>query len=290
MKKLFYILLFVPIILFGQHTFSIVAIDSVTHEIGSAGATCGDSQTWPGTPGAALISDIVPGQGAIHTQSFWNSINQSNANQLLFEGLQADEIINWLIDNDSENNPSIRQYGAVTLINNNIVADSYTGTNCFDYKNHIIGDNYAIQGNILLGQSVLDSMESRFLNTTGTLSQRLMASLLGAKVIGADTRCIEDQVSSLSAFLRVANENDNIDDLYIDIVVESTPNFIDPIDKVQQEFTLLINNLNIPEIKNAQSKLTKMIDVFGREHSVHNHGTLLFYIYEDGKVLKKIIN
>ena len=76
--------------------------------------------------------------------------------------------INWLIDNDAENNPSIRQYGAVTLINNNIVSDSYTGTNCFDYKNHIIGDNYAIQGNILLGQSVLDSMETRFLNTTGS--------------------------------------------------------------------------------------------------------------------------
>ena len=38
------------------------------------------------------------------------------------------------------------------LINENIVASSYTGQNCFDYKNHIIGDNYAIQGNILLGQ------------------------------------------------------------------------------------------------------------------------------------------
>ena len=65
--------------------------------------------------------------------------------------------------------------------------------NCFDYKNHIIGDHYAIQGNILLGQSILDSMESRFLNTSGSLSEKLMASLQGAKVIGADTRCYDDE-------------------------------------------------------------------------------------------------
>ena len=63
MKKTVSILLFIlaPLIAFGQHTFSIVAIDSITKEIGSAGATCGDAVLWPGTPGAALISDIIPG-------------------------------------------------------------------------------------------------------------------------------------------------------------------------------------------------------------------------------------
>ena len=45
------ILLFIlaPLIAFGQHTFSIVAIDSITKEVGSAGATCGDAVLWPGT-------------------------------------------------------------------------------------------------------------------------------------------------------------------------------------------------------------------------------------------------
>ena len=290
MKKLLQIILFVPLPIIGQHTFSILAIDSITHEIGSAGATCGDSQIWPGTSGAAIISDIVPGLGAIHTQSYWNSINQSNANQLLYEGFLADQIINWLVENDAENNPSIRQYGAVTLINNSIESSCYTGTNCFDYKNHIIGDNYVIQGNILLDQSILDSMETRFLNTTGSLSQRLMASLQGAKVIGADTRCYEHQVSSLSAFLRVAKENDNLNDLFIDIIVESTPDFIDPIDIVQDQYTVLMNDLNISKIINTEPKLIKMIDVLGRQQNVHNHGRLLFYIYDDGKVVKKIIN
>jgi hypothetical protein len=53
----------------AQHTFSIVAIDPATGQIGSAGATCGDSVLWPGTPGARIISDVIPDLGAIHTQA-----------------------------------------------------------------------------------------------------------------------------------------------------------------------------------------------------------------------------
>ena len=34
---------------YSQHTFSIVAVDTLTGEIGSAGATCGDSIIWPVT-------------------------------------------------------------------------------------------------------------------------------------------------------------------------------------------------------------------------------------------------
>ena len=110
----------------------------------------------------------------------------------------------------------IKQY---TNLNGSLYFQSYLGS--FDYQNHIIGDHYAIQGNILLGQSILDSMESRFLYTSGSLSEKLMASLQGAKVIGADTRCYDDQVSSLSAFLRVANSEDPPNDIYIDIIVEA---------------------------------------------------------------------
>jgi len=290
MKKLVSILIFIlaPAMIFGQHTFSIVAIDSITKEVGSAGATCGDAVLWPGTRGAVLISDVIPGLGAIHTQSYWNEQNQDQAHEKLLEGYTAEEIISWLIYNDAENNPSVRQYGAITLINDSIKSDAYTGENCFDYKNHIIGDNYAIQGNILLGQSILDSMESRFLNTPGTLSEKLMASLQGAKVIGADTRCYDSQVSSLSAFLRVAKSDDPPNDFYIDIIVEATPDLIDPIDVIQEEF----NNLNLVienySIRNPEPKLLQIIDILGRKVSNKKTGELLFYIYDNGLVEKKV--
>jgi len=68
MKLLLKIMLAFPFFGWAQHTFSIVAVDSLTGEIGSAGATCGDSIVWPGTPGAYLISDVIPGVGAIHNR------------------------------------------------------------------------------------------------------------------------------------------------------------------------------------------------------------------------------
>ena len=83
--------------------------------------------------------------------------------------------------------------------------------------NHILGPNYAIQGNILLGQQILDSMEYYFLNTSGCLPERLMAAMNGAKVVGADTRCMVEGTSSLSAFKN--GSTDSYNNLFLDINV-----------------------------------------------------------------------
>jgi len=223
-------------LLSAQHTFSIVAVDSITGEIGSAGATCGDSIIWPGTPGALLISDVIPGVGAIHTQSYHSFDNQVEAHLKMEQGLSPEEIITWMENNDVESNPSIRQYGIVDYNNGSPRSAAYTGISCFDYKNHILGPNYAIQGNILLGQEVLDNMESNFLNTNGSLADKLMATMQGAKIIGADTRCFEDSTSSLSTFIRVALPNDHPDSLYLDCNVAGTPQWVEPIDVLQSKY------------------------------------------------------
>ena len=131
--------------LYSQHTFSIVAVDTITGEIGSAGATCGDSIIWPGTAGAYIISDILPGVGAIHTQSFWLASNQVNARVQMQQGSTPNQIISWLVAHDAQNNPQSRQYGVVDYSNGSSRSAAFTGTSCFDYKNHILGPNYAIQ-------------------------------------------------------------------------------------------------------------------------------------------------
>tara|TARA_B100001250_G_scaffold231421_1_gene198633 strand:+ start:1066 stop:1920 length:855 start_codon:yes stop_codon:yes gene_type:complete len=212
---------------FGQDTFSIVAVDTITMEVGSAGASCID--------GSIIISDILPGTGAIHAQSFWNQSNQNNAHDWMEEGHTAQEIIDLLINNDTQNNPSIRQYGIVTL-DTVLRSAAYTGENCYNYKNHIIGPNYAIQGNILLGQEVLDSIEFNFLNTEGPLYVKLMAAIQGANISGADSRCLQFGTSSLSSFLRLAKEDNNPDSLYIDINVNSVDPGAEPLDSLQVLF------------------------------------------------------
>ncbi len=217
--------------IFTQDTFSICAVDTVTGEVGSAGASCIGAPQLPG--GCRILSYVKPGVGVIHTQAYYLAANQNYGIQLMNLGLPPQQIIDSLVANDAQNNPSKRQYGVVDLFEGSARCAAYTGVNCDDYKNHIIGPNYTIQGNILLGQQILDSMEARFLNTEGELACKLMAALQGAKVIGADTRCLDDGVSSLSAFLRVAQPNDPANDLYLDLNVPSVLPGTDPIDVLQ---------------------------------------------------------
>ncbi|MCL5990526.1 MAG: DUF1028 domain-containing protein [Bacteroidetes bacterium] len=275
------ILFFVPYFALAQHTFSIVAIDTVTKEIGSAGATCLSGIKNP--PGAKMISDIIPGRGAIHTQAWYRETNQLIARSRMLAGDSPQQIIVWLLDHDEQLTPEKRQYGIVDLDSTGSPrAAGFTGELCDSFKNHISERNYSIQGNILLGQQILDSMKSRFLATQGTLADKLMAALQGAKVIGADTRCFQYNTSTLSAFIRVAKWNNREDSLYLDLNVPALPYGYDPIDSLQilydefistgideydiieqnSEYTLQINSEKILVVQSSESIKGKIVVIY----------------------------
>lgn len=204
-------------------TFSITAVDPATGQVGSAGASC--------ISGAIILSDVHPGVGAVHTQAYWNNQNQQYARTLMNLGYPPQAIIDSLVAHDAQGNPTIRQYGIVDLEGGGRSA-GFTGSNCTDYKGHILGPTYAIQGNILLGPEILEGMEDAFLTTPGTLADRLMAALQAAKVPGADTRCAGYGKSSISAFLRVARPSDGTN-FMLNLNVNNTPPSQDPIDLLQ---------------------------------------------------------
>ena len=208
-KNLLFIILFVSIIfnVKSQDTFSIVAMDPVTGEVGSAGASCVDLEAI-NYPTDDFLGELFPGIGAINSQAYYVPANQANARARMNEGLTPSEIIQWLIDNDVSNQPQLRQYGIVAKVGDEIETAAHTGTSTDDYKNHITGPNYSIQGNILLGQEVLDNMETEFLAAEGDLACKLMAALQGANMVGADTRCTGNGTSSLFAFVKVAQPTD----------------------------------------------------------------------------------
>ncbi|MFI5172244.1 MAG: DUF1028 domain-containing protein [Chitinophagales bacterium] len=226
MKKILYAALtLISTQMFAQHTFSIVAVDPVTGEVGSAGASCIESSN--------IISDIHPGVGAIHTQALYSPVNQNYAEDLMDIGVAPDDIIDSMVANDFAANPTIRQYGVVDLVGGGRSA-AYTGDACTDWKGHLLGTTYSIQGNILLGPEILDGMETNFNSTVGNLACKLMAALQGAKVPGADTRCLEDSISALSSFLKVAKPEDEGNDLWLNLVIHDvTGDGIDPIDSLQ---------------------------------------------------------
>ena len=291
MKKL---LLIIFIILFikdaiSQDTFSIVAIDSITGEVGSAGASCVDMFT-TGIPTNDFLGQLIPNVGAINTQAYYIPANQTNATNRMNMGDTPSQIIDWLVANDVQSTPEFRQYGIIAMVNGSPQAAAYTGTSTDNYKNHIIGDNYAIQGNILLGQEVLDSMEARFMNESGDLTCKLMAALQGANMTGADTRCSGNGTSSLFAFIKVAQPTDIFGSSSFNISVRTNSNSnIEPIDSLQIIFDLSYScsSLNISENHSFRG-LLKVKDLLGRE-TKGTKNQPLFYIYDNGKVEKRIV-
>lgn len=251
---------FFPILLFftfsaqTQDTFSIIAADESTGEIGAAGASCVDGIAQFG--GIKILNKIIPGRGGVNAQA-WICINpHSNleaAIEKMEEGLSPEEVIEWIKENDqcaSQNfDPAYRQYGVVDFAaDNTIRVAAHTGEQADDYKGHILGVNYAIQGNILLGPEVLEAMEQGFLNTEGSLAEKLMGAMQGANIPGADQRCLARGTSSTSAFLRVVKPDDDPASPYLDIGMLEMPFGEEPIDSLQTLFDEWNLSNNIDEI------------------------------------------
>ncbi|MEQ1747348.1 MAG: DUF1028 domain-containing protein [Saprospiraceae bacterium] len=226
---------------FSQDTFSIVAVDSLTGEVGSAGASCISATNLKNffpTFDPDFLGDLLPGRGAINTQASYLQQNQLNARARLNEGMTPQAVVNWLAANDAQGSSAQRQYGVAALQNGTPMAAGFTGANCLNAKAHRVGPNYSIQGNILSGVAILDSMEARFLAASGCLANRLMAAMQGANVPGADSRCLSNGTSAMFAFIKVAAPGDSVSNPSLRLFVSYDPVGIEPIDSLQALFDI----------------------------------------------------
>lgn len=157
-------------------TFSIVARDSVTGELGVAVASR-----------FFAVGSVVPwaeaGVGAVATQSYANTTFGWRGLELLDKGATPEEVVGILTRNDDD--PARRQFGIVATDGKSA---TYTGEKCFDWAGGRNGPNYAIQGNILASEEVVTAMEKTFLSSRGTLADRLYAALLAGEEKGGDSR------------------------------------------------------------------------------------------------------
>jgi uncharacterized Ntn-hydrolase superfamily protein len=189
-------------------TFSIVARDSATGELGVAVASR-----------FFAVGSVVPwaraGAGAIATQSFANTSFGPRGLELLGQGATADEVLKILLRNDGD--PDRRQIGIVSASGESV---TYTGKGCLPWAGGRSGPGYACQGNILAGEAVVLAMEEAFLQTRGTLADRLYAALVAGDARGGDAR------GKQSAALIVAKENagyGGFTDRAIDLRVDDHP-------------------------------------------------------------------
>jgi len=157
-------------------TFSIVARDSVTGELGVAVASR-----------FFAVGTVVPWAradvGAVATQSFANTSFGWRGLDLLARGMSPGETIAALLKDDTD--PARRQIGVVAADGRSA---TYTGQGCVPWAGGRNGRNYAVQGNILAGEAVVKAMEQAFLETRGTLADRLYAALVAGDSHGGDSR------------------------------------------------------------------------------------------------------
>jgi len=190
-------------------TFSIVAFDDATKDLGVAVQSCYFS-----------VGSVVPWAesevGAVATQSFVNVSYGPHGLQLLKEGLTVEEVIRKLTKEDKERD--FRQLGIVDSRGN---AQAFTGKKCLEWAGSNVGRNYSAQGNILAGEEVVKNMGRRFESTKGDLAEKLVAALEGGEEAGGDAR------GRQSAALLVVRKNlgrAGYGDRYIDLRVEDHPN------------------------------------------------------------------
>ncbi|MEE9443150.1 MAG: DUF1028 domain-containing protein [candidate division Zixibacteria bacterium] len=157
-------------------TFSIVACDPATGEIGVAVASK-----------FFAVGSVVPWAkaniGAVATQSYANTSFGYKGLELLGLGFTPNQTMEILLKDDD--NPTQRQVGIVSPDGKSA---TYTGENCLFWAGGRNGLNYAVQGNILTGEDVVLDMEKAFLETAGTLASRMYAALVAGNEAGGDSR------------------------------------------------------------------------------------------------------
>jgi uncharacterized Ntn-hydrolase superfamily protein len=158
------------------HTFSIVARDPETGEIGVA-----VQSHW------FSVGSVVPwaesGVGAVATQSFVDPAYGKLGLELMRTGKTAPETLRALLAGDDGRD--VRQ---VAMIDTQGRVDAWTGKNDIQAAGHIVGLNFSVQANLMLNDKVWPAMARAFESTKGDLADRMLAALDAAQAAGGDIR------------------------------------------------------------------------------------------------------
>lgn len=166
-------------------TWSIVLVDTATGEIAIGSATCLESFNLKN-----FVPVIVVGRGGAAAQAAidMGATNKKKIFNELKLGTPPATILSIVKQGDIFK--ASRQYGIVDLTS---AAAGFTGGAVGKYKAHRTGTvgtvSYAIQGNVLTGQPVIDAAEMAIMNSSGDLADRLMAGMIAARLMGGDGRC-----------------------------------------------------------------------------------------------------
>ncbi len=190
------------------HTYSIVAHDPVTGDVGVAVQShwfsVGTAVTW----GEA-------GVGVVATQSFVNVSFGVKALDLLKQGLTPRQVVDKLIEEDEG-----REFRQLAVLDTKGNVAAFTGKNCIQPAGHIVGKGYSVQANLMSNDKIWPAMSEAFEKSTGPLAERMLTALEAAENAGGDIR--GKQSAALIVF-RGKSTGKVWEDKLVDLRVDDNP-------------------------------------------------------------------
>jgi uncharacterized Ntn-hydrolase superfamily protein len=172
-------------------TFSIVARCPRSGQLGVAVSTA--------VPAVGAMCPFVrAGVGAVSTQSWVNPYLALQSLDLMAAGTPAPRALDEALMRDDAR--QLRQIGAVDASGR---ASAWSGEGCTGWFGHLVGDGFAVQGNMLVGEATVREMARAFRASEGRdLAERLLLAMEAGQAAGGDKR------GRQSASLRVHSTED----------------------------------------------------------------------------------
>jgi uncharacterized Ntn-hydrolase superfamily protein len=158
------------------HTFSIVARDPITGEIGVA-----VQSHWFGV--GTTVPWAEAGVGAVATQSFVDPAYGKLGLELMRSGKSAPDALKSLLAGDEGR--EVRQVGMVDAQGR---VAAHTGKMNIPAAGNFVGKNYSVQANLMSNDRIWPAMSRAFESTKGDLATRMLAALDAAQAAGGDIR------------------------------------------------------------------------------------------------------
>ena len=187
------------------HTYSIVARDAITGEMGVA-----VQSHW------FSVGPVVPwaraGVGAVATQSLVLVSYGPLGLDLMEQGMSAREALEKLLDEDEH--ASVRQ---VAMVDRDGNVAAHTGDSCIAFASHRTGAGYSVQANMMLTGRVPSAMAKAYESSDGDLAERMIAALEAAEREGGDIR---GRQSAAILIVRAVPSDESWMDVVMDLRVE----------------------------------------------------------------------
>ncbi len=190
------------------HTYSIVAFDSETGDMGVA-----VQSHWFSV--GTVVSWGEAGVGVVATQSFVNVSFGPRALELLKQGKTPQEVVDELLSTDEG-----RDFRQLAVLDAKGNAASFTGKKCIQPAGNIVGDGFSVQANLMSNDRIWPSMAEAFTKSSGPLAERMLIALEAAENAGGDIR---GRQSAALLVVRGKSTGKVWEDRLIDLRVDDSP-------------------------------------------------------------------